>query len=47
MFCRCDGTDMRGNDHCPECGCEEFEEREPVRFDRETGQPVIRNEEGE
>lgn len=25
--CRCDGTPMHGSDHCPECGCEEFEER--------------------
>lgn len=25
--CRCDGVRMEGSDHCPECGCEEFEER--------------------
>lgn len=25
--CRCDGFQMRGSDHCVECGCEEFEER--------------------
>jgi hypothetical protein len=24
--CRCDGVRMEGSDHCPECGCEEFEE---------------------
>lgn len=25
--CRCEGEPMNGSDHCPECGCEEFEER--------------------
>jgi len=25
--CRCDGEQMNGSDHCPRCGCEEFEER--------------------
>lgn len=24
--CRCDGADMQGSDHCPQCGCEEYEE---------------------
>jgi hypothetical protein len=24
--CRCDGTEMQGSDHCPQCGCEEYEE---------------------
>lgn len=24
--CRCCDTAMQGSDHCPECGCEEFEE---------------------
>ncbi len=24
--CRCCGTPMQGSDHCPECGCEEYEE---------------------
>jgi hypothetical protein len=25
-LCRCCSTDMAGSDHCPECGCEEYEE---------------------
>lgn len=25
-FCRCCGAGMEGSDHCPECGCEQFEE---------------------
>ena len=25
--CRCDGTPMNGSDHCPDCFCEQFEER--------------------
>lgn len=24
--CRCDDVPMGNRDHCPECGCEEFEE---------------------
>ena len=24
--CRCCNTDLKGSDHCPSCGCEEFEE---------------------
>jgi hypothetical protein len=24
--CRCCSTDMGGSDHCPQCGCEEYEE---------------------
>ena len=27
--CRCDGVDLAGSDHCPHCGCEEFEETCP------------------
>lgn len=25
--CRCDGTPLGNSDHCPLCGCEEYEER--------------------
>lgn len=25
--CRCCGEYMEGSDHCPACGCEEYEER--------------------
>lgn len=25
--CRCDGTPLGDSDHCPLCGCEEYEER--------------------
>lgn len=37
-YCRACGADLEGSDHCPECFSEEFEERDPVVFDRETGE---------
>lgn len=30
--CRCCDTAMDGSDHCPECGCEEFEEQCEVKM---------------
>lgn len=34
QLCRCCQTPLADADHCPLCGCEEFEEREDCAFVR-------------
>ena len=39
--CRCCNTPMGGSDHCPECGCEEYEE---MCYPRVMGKVAVRPE---
>lgn len=41
-YCRCCGAEMGNSDHCPECGCEEFEEtcEGGVKFNRTNGEYI-------
>ena len=47
-YCRCDGAELHGSDHCSLCGCEVYEERcfglglmETPLYDARTGNKLL------